>query len=72
MAKEVRLNKLVESDLLDLLAADIDAYPEKLHYPSQEEIKKEVDEIRDLTDGLVVDIDTLEPIDVDTADGVSN
>lgn len=72
MAKVIILRERVESDLLDLLAADIDNHPEKLHYPSQEEIKKEVDEIRDLTDGLVVDIDTLEPIDVDTADGVSN
>lgn len=68
MAKVISLRERVESDLLDLLAADIDAHPEKLHYPPQTEI----DEIRELTDGLVVDIDTLEVIDGDGIDEVSN
>lgn len=68
MAKIISLRERVESDLLDLLAADIDEHPEKLHYPTQAEI----DEVKDLVEGVVVDIDTLEVIDGDSTDGVSN
>ncbi|GMQ45048.1 hypothetical protein [Vibrio sp. 10N] len=64
MAKAVSLRERVESDMLDLLAADIDAHPEKLYYPTQAEI----DEVRALVEGVVVDIDTLEAIE----DGMSN
>ncbi|KNH10767.1 hypothetical protein EDB59_4278 [Vibrio crassostreae] len=68
MTKIICLRERVESDLLDLLARDIDAHPEKLHYPSQGEI----DEVMALVEGVNVDIDTLEVIEVDTTGGVSN
>lgn len=68
MAKIVSQKERVESELLELLAADIDAHPEKLHYPTQAEI----DEVRDLVEGVNVDVDTLEEIKVDTTNGVSN
>ncbi|MCB5450225.1 hypothetical protein [Vibrio lentus] len=68
MTKIICLRERVESDLLDLLARDIDAHPEKLHYPSQGGI----DEVMALVEGVNVDIDTLEVIEVDTTGGVSN